>query len=137
MELIDDAFRPPEPQLLDTCILQNLDWVDRQLEERERVVWDDAALLELSTRYGADMANDLVDLGILYKQFEYFGGYPWLVCEANSSEASVFGGDRGVRLRDIVRFFGGHQEDLSNHAFPGVSLGLLGESKSIRISPII
>ncbi len=137
MELIDDAFRPPEPQLLDTCILQNLDWVDRQLEERERVVWDDTALLELSERYGADTANDLVDLGILYKQFEYFGGYPWLVCETNSSEASVFGGNRGVRLRDIVRFFGGHQEDVSNHAFPGVALGLLEESKSVRISPLI
>jgi len=137
MELIDDALRPPEPQLLDTCVLQNLDWIDRQLEEKERVVWDDAALSELSARYGSDTANDLVDLGILYKQFEYFGGYPWLVCEANSSEASVFGGDRGVRLRDIVRFFGGHQEDVSNHAFPGVALGLLGESKSVRISPLI
>jgi hypothetical protein len=58
MEFIDDAFRPPEPQLLDTCILQNLDWIDRQLEEKERVVWDDAALLELSERYGSDAASN-------------------------------------------------------------------------------
>ena len=137
MELIDDALRPLEPQLLDTCVLQKLDWIDRQLEEKARVVWDDAALLELSERYGSDTAVDLVDLGILYKQFEYFGGYPWLVCEANSSEASVFGGNRGVRLRDIVRFFDRHQEDVPNHVFPGVALGLLGEGKSIRISPLI
>ncbi|AGK57211.1 hypothetical protein HYPDE_27658 [Hyphomicrobium denitrificans 1NES1] len=137
MEFIDDAFRPPEPQLLDTCVLQNLDWVDRQLEEKERVVWDDAALLELSARYGSDTANDLVDLGILYKQFEYWGGYPWLVCETNWSEASVFGGNRSARLRIIVKFFGGHQEDVSNDAFPGVALGLLGDSRSARISPLI
>ena len=137
MELIDDALRPPEPQLLDTCVLQNLDWVDRQLEERERVVWDDTALLELSERYGSGTANDLVDLGILYKQLEYFGGYPWLVCETNSSEASILRGNRGARLREIVGFFRGHQEDVCNHAFPGVAFGLLEESESVRISPLI
>lgn len=65
MALIDSALRPPEPQLLDTCVLQNLGWVDRQLEEKPNIVWDEAALLELSAKYGVDMANDLVDLGIM------------------------------------------------------------------------
>jgi hypothetical protein len=32
MDLIDDALCPPEPQLIDTCLLQNLDWVDRRRE---------------------------------------------------------------------------------------------------------
>lgn len=91
MDLIDNALRPPEPQLLDTCILQNLDWVDRQLEEKGQVVWDDAALLNLSSDYGVEMANDLVDLGVLYKEFEDRGGYPWLVCGLNSTEASRLG----------------------------------------------
>ena len=136
MELIDKALRPSEPQLLDTCILQNLDWVDRQLEEKRHVVWDDVTLLELSSEYGVDMANDLVDLGILYKQFEY-SGYPWLVCEVNSCEASFFGGERGSRLRNIVRFFRGHQDDLLNDAFPGVPLALLGDDNLARVSPLI
>jgi len=137
IEIIDDALRPPEPQLLDTCVLQNLDWVDRQIEEKENVIWDDAAIHELSERYGLETANDLIDLGVLYKKFEYLGGYPWLVCEANSNEASAFGGDRGVRLRNIFKFFNSHQEELSNYTFPGVSLGLLEESKSARVSPLI
>lgn len=137
MDLIDEVLRPPEPQLLDTCVIQNLDWVDRQLEERGRIMWDDAALLGLSTQYGADMANDLVDLGILYKKFEFFGFYPWLVCETNFSEASLFRGDRGSRLRDILRFFDGHQEDLSGDSFPGIALGLLNGGKSARVSPLM
>lgn len=137
MDFIDSALRPPEPQLLDTCILQNLDWVDRQLEVRGQVVWDDAARIELATEYGVDMANDLIDLGTLYKHFENFGSYPWLVCRVNSAEASRFGGDRGSRLRDVIGFFGGHQEDLSSNAYPCVPVGLLGESSGVRVSPLI
>jgi hypothetical protein len=137
MDFIDDALCPPEPQLLDTCVLQNLDWIDRQLKEKHHVVWDEAAMHELSTVYGVDMANDLVDLGIMYKQFEYFGSYPWLVCKVNSSEASLSRGDKGSGLRDIIGFFGGHQDDLVNDAFPGVAIGLLGEPGSSRISPLI
>jgi hypothetical protein len=137
MDLIHDVLRPPEPQLLDTCVLQNLDWVDRQLKEKHHVVWDEVAMRELSALNGMDMANDLVDLGIIYKKFEYFGGYPWLVCKVNSLEASPARGDRGSGLRDIIGFFGGHQDDLVNDAFPGVALGLLGESRSARISPLI
>ena len=46
-ELIENALRPPEPQLLDTCVVQNLDWVDRQIElQGGRVIWDDASLEE-------------------------------------------------------------------------------------------
>ncbi len=98
---------------------------------------DDAALLELSTQYGVEMAKDLIDLGFMYKRFEYLGGYPWLVCEANLTEALFAGGDKGLRLQEIFKFFDGHQEDLSNDAFPGVSLGLLGESRATRISPLL
>lgn len=135
MDFIDHALRPPEPQLLDTCILQNLDWVDRRIEQT--VSWDDAAVAALTATYGEDMANDLLDLGVMYKQFEDLGGYPWLVCDVNAAEASLLGGDRGIRLNDIIRFFNGHQDDLCNDAFPGVALGLLGEARATRVSPLI
>ncbi|MGN6548682.1 MAG: hypothetical protein ACTHJ3_02130 [Pararhizobium sp.] len=137
MDLIDNALRPPEPQLLDTCILQNLDWVDRQLEDKGQVVWDDAALLNLANDYGVEIANDLVDLGVLYKEFEDRGGYPWLVCGVNSTEASRFGGARGLRLNDIVGFFGRHQQDISNKAYPGVPIGMLTATGLLRVSPLI
>lgn len=29
IEIIEQELCPPEPQLLDTCVLQNLDWVNR------------------------------------------------------------------------------------------------------------
>jgi hypothetical protein len=135
MDFIDHALHPPEPQLLDTCILQNLDWVDRRIEQA--VCWDDAAVAALTATYGEDMANDLLDLGAMYKHFEDLGGYPWLVCDVNASEASLLGGDRGIRLNDIIRFFNGHQDDLCNDAFPGVALGLLGEARAARVSPLI
>lgn len=137
LTFIDKALRPPEPQLLDTCILQNLDWVDRQLEKKGSIAWDDAALLELVREYGVDLANDLVDLGILYKQFEERGGYPWLVCKVNSQEVSRLGGVRGSRLVEIAGFFGGHQDDLSNDTYPGVPVGMLTATGTAHVSPLI
>ena len=75
-ELIENALRPPEPQLLDTCVVQNLDWVDRQIElQGGRVIWDDASLEELAQKYGNALAEDLIALGTLYKEFECRSGY--------------------------------------------------------------
>ena len=98
MTLIEEHLRPPEPQLLDTCVLQNLDWVDRKLEMEESVVWDDAAVAELTGIYGQELANDLMDLGILYKEFESQSGYPWLVCRGAEDEVSSLRGMKGERL---------------------------------------
>lgn len=136
MRLIDDALRPPEPQLLDTCVLQNLDWVDRQLEAKGEVVWNDEAVLALSSQYGSDLASDLIDLGTLYKTFEYLGSYPWLICAENLAEAARSCGDRGARLQDMVRFIEEHQEDLSRHSYPGVAVGML-DMESPAASPLI
>jgi hypothetical protein len=73
MDLIDEVLRPLEPQLLDTCVIQNLDWVDR---ERERAAWDGDTRKKLIERYGQDLAEDLIDLGTLYIEFESQSGYP-------------------------------------------------------------
>ena len=70
IEIIEQELCPPEPQLLDTCVLQNLDWVDRRTESDGSLTWDDGAVADLTERYGAELANDLIDLGILYKEFE-------------------------------------------------------------------
>ena len=53
LHIIEESLCPPEPQLLDTSVLQNLDWVDRKLEAAEDGVdWDDAAVAELEARFG-------------------------------------------------------------------------------------
>lgn len=88
LDLIEETLRPPEPQLLDTCVLQNLDWVDRQLEAADgAVIWGDEEEHALIGRYGVDLAHDLLDLGTLYKCLEDRGGYPWLVCNSAIEEA--------------------------------------------------
>ena len=137
MEIIESALCPPEPQLLDTCILQNLDWVDRQIEEKSQVVWDEESIVELSKKYGNELANDLIDLGTLYKTFEYYGSYPWLICEQNLTEVARSTGDRHTRLRDIFTFFGSHQDDLSSDVYPTVSAGLLRIANLKGISPVL
>lgn len=137
MRLIDDALCPPEPQLIDTCILQNLDWVDRQLEENGCVIWDDVKTERLSAQFGGEMASDLIDLGVIYKKFEILGHYPWVVCDTNFFEVSMFRGDKSVRLQEITSFFRGHQEDLSVQSFPGAAIGALMESGRSRVSPLI
>src|SRR5689334_8164274 len=111
LEIIEEELRPPEPQLLDTCVLQNLDCVDRQTELNGPMAWDEAAVAELAGKYGAELANDLIDLGVLYKEFEHRSGYPWLVSRASQVEAGLAGGVKGARLVSILDFFHGHQDD--------------------------
>ncbi|MBI2752339.1 MAG: hypothetical protein HYX46_02325 [Betaproteobacteria bacterium] len=136
--IIDEALCPPEPQLLDTSVLQNLDWVDRKLEGAEAGVnWDDDAVAELAARFGKDLADDLIDLGTLYKQFEHYGSYPWLVCNAAVDEANVLQNEKGERLRQLLSFLSGHQEDWHGDAYPGIAKGLLLSRRGQRVSPLI
>ena len=137
MDLIDGALRPPEPQLLDTCVLQNLDWVDRLRESTGNVTWDDESVERLVKRYGRDLANDLLDLGTLYTEFEARSGYPWLVCNTAIDEANLLSGEKGDRLRRMIDFLAGHQEEWCSNTYPGIAKGLLLAHRPYRISPLI
>lgn len=137
IETIDQELCPPEPQLLDTCVLQNLDWVDRRIESDGSVIWDDEAVAVLSERYGAESANDLIDLGILYKEFENRSGYPWLVSQAAQGEVSLADGPKGQRLVSVLDFFRGHQDDWCDETYPGLAKGLLFSTSRIRVSPLL
>ena len=131
------ALRPLEPQLLDTCVLQNLDWIDRQLEPTGSVIWDEAATAKLVQRFGVDLAYDLLDLGTLYKRFEYDGHYPWLVCNGAVDEAGLLRGEKGERLGQMIEFLAGHQNDWGHDAYPGISQGLLLTEKPGRVTPLM
>lgn len=134
---IERELRPPEPQLLDTCVLQNLDWVDRLIESCGFITWNDTAFADLAERYGAELANDLVDIGILYKELENRGCYPWLVSRTAQGEARLAGGVKGARLISALDFFRGHQDDWSRDAYPGVAQGMLFASRCFRVSPLL
>jgi hypothetical protein len=117
--LIDRAFRPPEPQLLDTCILQNLDWVDRESESASASIhWDEPAIQKLADRFGMDLALDLIDLGILSSRFENHYGYPWTVCYVAVEEAGCLHGSKGTRIKRSLEYFVGHQGDWTG--FPDI-----------------
>tara|TARA_R110002049_G_scaffold247690_6_gene422225 strand:+ start:26355 stop:27098 length:744 start_codon:yes stop_codon:yes gene_type:complete len=137
LKIIDDALRPPEPQLLDTCVLQNLDWVDRQIADRKDTSWCDEQYAALCGRYGQQLAGDLIDLGYLYKQFEWRGGYPWLVCETNFKEIGRARGIHAARLKDIVTFLHGHQDDWVPESYRGSTPGLLWRNGLKYLSPLM
>jgi hypothetical protein len=136
--LIDAALRPPEPQLLDTCAIQGLDWVDRVADqEGGSVHWDDERRGALADRYGAEHADELIDLGTLYRTFEVRGAYPWLVCTTAVQEARLLRGEKGERVRDMLHFLAGHQEDWTVNAYPGIAVGLLLPVGPTRVSPLV
>ena len=136
--MIERELCPPEPQLLDTCALQGLDWVDRQLEALGSVHCDEAARNALMAQRGEAMADDLIALGCLYKEFEGRDGYPWLVCNVSIEESEGATGIKGSRLREIISFIRGHQECIDACSFPSLAGGLLwSDLKSSRVSPLI
>lgn len=112
-------------------------WVDRRIESGGSITWDDGAIADLAKRYGAELANDLIDIGILYKEFEYRSGYPWLVSRTVRGEVSFADGVRGARLISLLDFFRGHQEDWSDEAYPSITSGLLFARRHIRVSPLL
>ncbi len=94
--------------------------MDRKLEDAEAGVnWDDEAVAELEGRFGKDLAADLIDLGTLYKQFEHYGSYPWLICNAAVDEASVLRNEKGERLRRLLSFFRGTKRIGTMNRSPG------------------
>lgn len=137
MDLIDEVLRPPEPQLLDTCVLQNLDYLYRTFEPSGSVVRDDAAAAALIQRYGTELADDMIALDTMYRRHEYESGYPWLICSAAVKEAGLLSGAKGESLKQFIEFLTGHQDDWSNDAYPDIAQGLLLTQKRFRVSPLI
>jgi hypothetical protein len=120
---------PPEPQLLDTSVVQALDWVDALREAETPFQWTDERMAELEALYGRRHANELLDLGTLYTRFESGDGYPWLVSQAALLEIDRLRDRKGYRLRHMFDFLAGHQDDWHCDAYPGVALGTLRPSR--------
>jgi hypothetical protein len=120
----------PEPQLLDTSVVQALDWVDELRGAEAPFEWTADRVAELEALYGRRHAEELLDLGTLYARFEADGGYPWLVSQAAFLEITRLRDRKGRRLRDMFDFLAGHQEDWHHDVYPGVALGTLRPSRA-------
>lgn len=137
MDLINEVLRPPEPQLLDTCVVQNLDYLYRTFEPDGSAVWDHIATAALIQHYGSELVDDMIALDTMYRRHEYESSYPWLICSAAVHEAGLLSGPKGASLKQLIEFLLGHQDDWSNDAYPGIAQGLLLAQESSRVSPLI
>jgi len=112
--MIDARFSPPEPQLLDTCLVQNLNSVDYTLPKfRSGDQWTLEDERKLETHFGKELAADLLDAGILYKKFEFDSQtYPWLVCQTTIRELSRRRGPGRTEPLRMSEFLQGFYEDV-------------------------
>jgi len=83
--------------LLDTCVVQNIEWVyARHSEDRE---WTSSEEESLVARYGKPHANELLALWDLVGAFEEASStLPWLVSESAREELNRHPGTKRARL---------------------------------------
>ena len=83
--------------LLDTCVVQNLEWVyARHSEDRE---WTSSEEQSLVARYGKPHANELLALWDLVGDFEEASStLPWLVSESAREELARHPGKKRATL---------------------------------------
>lgn len=88
---------PPEPMLLDTCLVQHLEFVMDLLDEA--LYWPEGAQEWLRRRYGEKLGGELIALGELVRFLLPRQGPPWIVSETSRVELKRLGGAKGSRLR--------------------------------------
>ncbi len=94
--------------LLDTCVVQNIEWVWDRMEEN--VEWTDERVAELESQFGAALANEILDLGHLVEHLQW-EGFPWLVSASARSEFEQHAGSKRPGLLKGWSHLHGHQED--------------------------
>ena len=127
---------PPEPMLLDTCVIQNIEWVWDRMEEDEGGSWSDERVQALERRYGRTYANELLDLGSLVDVLQW-QGFPWLVSASSRAEFERLQSDKRTQLVAGWTRLSDHQEEWSIDSFQGVAAAVLDPTPEVRINPLI
>jgi hypothetical protein len=121
--------------LLDTCVIQNLEWIwdlDESGVERTETLF-----LEMETRFGTTLAEELVALDYLVDRLQWRGGFPWLVSGATERELARIMPSKGDRLRDGWRRFADTQEEWGTESYGPVAPGVLRSDVAVRPNPLI
>lgn len=124
-----------EPILLDTCVLQDLAWVERKIAGGAGI-WTDERIAELRARYGRAMAEELFVLGEMWDELQNGAGYFWLVATSSRDEVERVAGAKAEDIRDIFDYFAGHQECIQWAFGWSIAPGAL-EGNAGRPSPLI
>lgn len=127
---------PPEPMLLDTCAIQNVEWVWDRMEDDDGGQWSEERIVELETRYGEEMANELLALGFLVDRLQW-QGFPWLVSASARGEIEWLTGTKGDGVRRGWSRLSEAQEDWGIDSFRGVAASVLDPSPEVRVNPLI
>jgi hypothetical protein len=113
---------PPSPMLLDTCLIQHLEFVMDILGEE--FVWPADTDSWLTRRYGAELGSDLIALGNAVAYTYPRGDPPWAVSQTSWEEVAQIGGEKGSRLRGWWQDWAAYWEGLCE-AFPDVDADAL------------
>ncbi len=127
---------PPEPMLLDTCVIQNIEWVWDRMEDDEGSSWTDERVQALERRYGSTCTNELLDLGYLVDVLRW-KHFPWLVSASSRAEFEHLQSDKRSQLIASWTRLSDHQEDWSIESFRGVAPAVLDPTPEVRINPLI
>jgi len=119
---------PPAPMLLDTCLIQHLEFVMDLLGET--FVWPPNAERWIRRRYGTALGEDLIALGEIVAFLYPRQGPPWAVSETSWDELSKIGGAKGSRLRAWWSDWAGYWE-ASADQFPGIDADALWASEPV------
>ena len=122
--------------LLDTCVIQNIEWVWDLMEDDEGGSWSDERVQALERRYGTTYANELLDLGSLVDVLQW-QGFPWLVSASSRSEFERLRSDKRSQLVAGWTRLSDHQEEWSIECFRGVAPAVLDPTPEVRINPLI
>ena len=122
--------------LLDTCIIQNIEWVWDRMEGAEGGSWSDERVQALEHRYGRTYANELLDLGSLVDELQW-QGFPWLVSASSRTEFERLRSDKRTQLIAGWSRLSDHQEEWSIESFRGVAPAVLDPTPEARINPLI
>jgi hypothetical protein len=125
--------------LLDTCVIQNIEWVWKRMEENiaHDMEWTEERVAQLEVRFGPALANELLDLGTLVSRFEWESSFPWLVSSSARKEFEQVAGRKGPGLISGWKHLSELQDDWCSDAFNGASPGILVPTPTTRVNPLI
>lgn len=128
---------PPEPMLLDTCLIQNIEWVWDRMASPQGGQWTEGQVAQLERRFGPTFANELLSLGYLVDYFQYVGGFPWLVSHSSEAEIRANGRPGAKRVLRGWSRLADATDDWAPSSFRGVAPGILRPVGEVRINPLI
>jgi len=130
---------PPEPMLLDTCVIQNIEWVWDRMEEPDGGQWTEERVAALEARFGADLTEELLCLGYLVDHFQYEGGFPWLVSSSTRAEIERFTGpgEKPARILQGWTRLSEASDEWALDSFGSTAPAFLDASRQVRPNPLI